>query len=148
MPCVSPPRLGKEVLWTGEDYTAEIPLSSSQSRLINSDFQRVFLAGPPGTGKTTVLLLKGREWLRAGHDVQIVCTGWWSLTACRMLYHLLLKIRKTLQEEGGDIGHIHFHNYKFNDETSDVVEEAVKDLSQMAKDGYLYVIVDEARPEK
>ncbi|XP_025113440.1 uncharacterized protein LOC112575676 isoform X2 [Pomacea canaliculata] len=36
---------------------------------------RVFLSGPPGTGKTRLLGLVGRKWLFEGHVVQIVNTS-------------------------------------------------------------------------
>ncbi|XP_025114468.1 uncharacterized protein LOC112576323 [Pomacea canaliculata] len=76
VPCTCPPRvsvktLGQAVSWTGEVYTAQITLFPEQVDLLNRAPLRLFVAGPPGTGKTVVLLLMGirmaEMWPRCLH---------------------------------------------------------------------------------
>ncbi|XP_025100822.1 uncharacterized protein LOC112568037 isoform X2 [Pomacea canaliculata] len=148
VPCISPPPLALNETNLEGYYTAEISLSPQQSRLIHTDPPRVFLAGPPGTGKTVVLLLKAIQWLGGGHDVCVVSTGWWSLAASKMLFFLLQQSKKKIQEEKLSPGQVHFLQYNFNDQTGEQINKAVQDLSDAAKDRSLYIIADEARPEK
>ncbi|PVD21787.1 hypothetical protein C0Q70_17588 [Pomacea canaliculata] len=57
---------------------------------------RVFLSGPPGTGKTRLLGLVGRKWLSEGHVVQIVNTST-ELTSSTLQ---LVKILQEAQSSG------------------------------------------------
>ncbi|XP_025113686.1 uncharacterized protein LOC112575842 isoform X2 [Pomacea canaliculata] len=149
VPCTCPPRvsvktLGQAVWWTGECYTAVITLFPEQVHLLNTAPPRLFVSGPPGTGKTVVLLMMGRKWLLDGHDVHIVSTWWGSLAACMMLYHLLLQTVKTQQSAGVSPGQPHllqYHSYNVGND----VPKAVNDLLQAANGGSLYVIADEVK---
>ncbi|XP_025097937.1 uncharacterized protein LOC112566159 [Pomacea canaliculata] len=149
VPSTSPVRLsvktlGQAVSWTGECYTAQITLFPEQVQLLNMAPSRLFVAGPPGTGKTVVLLLKSTDWFLCGHAVHIVSTWRGSRAASIMLYHLLQTV-STQGAAGVAPGEIHIHHYDF-DQVLDL-EEAVDDLSEMASGGPLYVIADEAGPE-
>ena len=149
VPCTSPPRvsvktLGQAVWWTGECYTAVITLFPEQVHLLHTAPPRIFVTGPPGTGKTVVLLLMAIEWLRCGHHVYVVSTWWGSLAACTMLYHLLLQTVKTQQSAGVSPGQPHllqYHSYNVGND----VPKAVNDLLQAANGGSLYVIADEVK---
>lgn len=160
VPCTSSPRLdvktlGQAVSWTGECYTAQITLFPEQIDLLNRDPSLVFVAGPPGTGKSVALLLKGIQWLQDGHDVHVVSTGDWSLAVCSMLHRLMLQ---ALQKQTGTSqqkkqktgvqgpGKVHLVQYDFT--RLDEVERAVTDvenyLSQLPKGKSCYIIADEA----
>ncbi|XP_025112758.1 uncharacterized protein LOC112575254 [Pomacea canaliculata] len=153
--CTSSPRLcvktlGQAVSWTGECYTALITLFPEQVDLLNTAPLRVFVAGPPGTGKTVVLLLMGTEWLRCGHDVYIVSSFADSRASCIMLYHLLLQSLNTLNKQvagGTTPGQLHILQYEFDQTQDEDVEKAVNDLTQAARGGSVYVIADEAGGE-
>ncbi|XP_025112489.1 uncharacterized protein LOC112575119 [Pomacea canaliculata] len=147
VPCTSTPRLsvktlGQAVSHTGECYTAQIKLFPEQIDLLKTTFSRLFIAGPPGTGKSVVLLLMGIEWLRCGHHVYIVSSWKRSRAASIMLYHLLLQTVKTQQSAGVSPGQPHLLQYDFNDTKE--VEKAVTDLSQEARERELFVLSDEA----
>ncbi|PVD27365.1 hypothetical protein C0Q70_12522 [Pomacea canaliculata] len=144
VPCTCPPRvsvktLGQVVWWTGQCYTAVITLFPEQLHLLHTAPPRLFVAGPPGTGKTVVLLLMAIQWLRCGHHVYVVSTCWGSRAASIMLYHLLLQTVKTQQSAGVSIGQPHLLLY----DNCEDKEKAINDLSQAARGGSLYVIADE-----
>ncbi|XP_025113100.1 uncharacterized protein LOC112575440 [Pomacea canaliculata] len=154
VPCTCPPRvtvktLGQAVWWTGECYTAVITLFPEQVHLLHTAPPRLYLTGPPGTGKTVVLLLMGELWLQSGKDVYIVSTCSDSRAVCSMLYQRLLQIIQW-QATGVTQNQLYLRHYLFDkSETVDkdvdeVVDEAVDDLSQAAKGDTLYVIADEA----
>lgn len=132
-----------EAVWcTGEWYTAQITLFPEQVHLLNTAPARLFVAGPPGTGKTVVLQLMGTEWLLNGFEVFVLNTCPEGRAACMMLYHLLLQTVNTRQTAAATPGQLHLLQYDFRD--GEEVEQAVVDLSQKANNGLLYVITDEA----
>lgn len=115
-------------------------LFPEQVDLLNKAPPRLFVFGPPGTGKSVVLLLKATEWLRCGDDVYVVSTWSRSRAASIMLHHLLqtVKIRQT---PGMSLGQPHLLLYDFDVEH---VKKAVNDLSQETRGGSLHVIAEEA----
>lgn len=145
VPCISSPRLSiKTVGKAGEYHTALITLFPEQLNLITMAPPLLFMNGPPGTGKTVVLLLMSIEWLRCGHDVYILSTWDGCRAACCMLFHLLLQIVKTHQAESVKFGTPHLLQYDFK--KGEDVEKAVNDLSQETKGASLHVIADEPTP--
>ncbi|XP_025113483.1 uncharacterized protein LOC112575710 [Pomacea canaliculata] len=147
VPCTCPPRvsvktLGQAVSHTGECYTAEITLFPEQVNLLSDAPPRLYLTGPPGTGKTVVLLLMAALWLQSGSDVYIVSTCTESHTVCNMLYHQLLHTIHKQNDTTVTSGQPHFLQYHL-DQGEDV-DKAVDDLSKAVKGDTLYVIADEA----
>ncbi|XP_025114049.1 uncharacterized protein LOC112576041 [Pomacea canaliculata] len=146
VPCTSPPRLsvktlGQAVSYTGECYTAQITLFPEQVHLLNMSPPIQFVTGPPGTGKTVVLMLTAMQWLDSGHHVYIVSTWLGNRAACFMLYHLLLNTLNTCRSADVPRGQPHLLLYDFDGGKD--VENAVNDLSQAASGESLYVIADE-----
>ncbi|XP_025102543.1 uncharacterized protein LOC112569087 isoform X2 [Pomacea canaliculata] len=120
-------------------------LFPEQVGLLNTAPPTVFLAGPPGTGKSVVLLLMAMEWLRRGSDTRIVSTCRESRAACSMLRHLLQQTVTSLPSDPLPPGQVHLLQYDF--QTEDIVKRAVDELVQAAGAGPLHVIIDEAGPD-
>ncbi|XP_025111877.1 uncharacterized protein LOC112574797 [Pomacea canaliculata] len=144
MPCISSPRLnvktlGQAVLHAGECYV-QMALFQEQVELLTQAMPRVFVNGPPGTGKTVVLLLKGSEWLLQGKKVFVLSTWKKSLAVCTML-HYQLQLTTNVQP-----GQLRFLQYDFEDKKDR--DKALSDLSQESNGELLYVIADEAGPDK
>lgn len=129
--------LSQAVSVTGECYTAQITLFPEQVNLLNSAQPLVFISGPPGTGKTVVLLLMAIEWLRKGHRVYIVSTCHESLTACRMLFFLV-------QQRCGTADRLRLVEYSL--ETGPELAKALDDMKGKEDDA-LHIIADEAGPD-
>ncbi|XP_025112343.1 uncharacterized protein LOC112575043 isoform X2 [Pomacea canaliculata] len=129
--------LGQAVWWTGERNTAAITLFPEQVQLLSERSSRLFVAGPPGTGKTVVLQLKGVEWLQCG-DVYIVSTWVSSRAACTLLHDQLLK-------HASSDSKVILKQYNFKSGTD--VENAVKELSEATDRKPLMVIADEVGPD-
>ena len=54
--------------------TCRLALYPRQMDLLHRSPPRVFLTGPPGTGKTVILVLQGAQWLQDGKIVNVVST--------------------------------------------------------------------------
>lgn len=147
VPCYSLPRLSLEAedgVRPGagpQDITAHIPLSQKQAHLLKMTPPKVFLAGPPGTGKTVTLLLAAKEWLRHDHVVCVVSTWEGSCVACITLHSLLQRYAEVKGREEK----LKLLEYNFRDEKE--IERAVEELGSMFKDGELYIVADEAGPD-
>ncbi|XP_076452141.1 uncharacterized protein LOC143287758 [Babylonia areolata] len=83
---------GEGVSETGRRFT-QIMLTPFQQALQNSHEPLVALTGPPGTGKSLMLLLKALDWLREGWHVHIVSTWHQSLA---MSLHIAHQLERTL----------------------------------------------------
>ncbi|XP_025082947.1 uncharacterized protein LOC112557357 isoform X2 [Pomacea canaliculata] len=146
VPSIFPARLCVKTLhqavsWTGECHAC-LTLFPEQAHLLNAAPPRVFLTGPPGTGKTVVLQLMATQWLQCGNDVYVVSTWRRSRAACIMLHHLL---QQTLEAQPSTIrGQVHLLLYDLD--TEENVRRAVDDLSERSTS--LYVIADEAGPDE
>ncbi|XP_025114469.1 uncharacterized protein LOC112576324 [Pomacea canaliculata] len=67
-----PKTLRDAVSLTGDMFERSF-LYPNMTKLLNERF--LFLAGPPGTGKTRMLALVGRKWVLEGHPVHIISTS-------------------------------------------------------------------------
>lgn len=148
MRCITEPRvsiktLDQAVAIVGDCYTAHIVLHPKQLELLQSSFPRVFIAGPPGTGKTVVLLLKAIEWLLHGNNVCILSTWERSVAAAFMMYHLLNDTLST-QLSTNNPGSVEM--LKMNIEDDENKKSAIFHLTQAAGKGPLCVIADEVGP--
>ena len=125
---------GEGVSETGERFT-ELVLNKEQIDILNnSSLDCVYVSGPPGTGKTVVLLLKAEQWMREGRDVQVVSMYDESVAASHHLEHCLRN------NPGNHAGRVHLHLF---DLAKDGNVAAVKKLLAAASAGGLYVVVDE-----
>lgn len=113
----------------------QICLYPDQVNIMNNNSPRVFVSGPPGTGKTVLLQLKGMQWLKAGHDVHIVSTSKYSRAASYMLEHHLVQSKsRTLC--------VHRHGFDFTNNAEDI-GTAISQLERASRDGQLCIIADE-----
>ena len=124
---------GQGVSETGERLTKEIILHPEQIEALSSGGRLVYITGPPGTGKTVVLMLKGLQWLREKNDVHVVSMYIESVAVSK-------HIGKWLESRSGPGCKVHRHVYHL---AIDGNAKAVDELAAFAKQGYLYVIVDE-----
>lgn len=103
---------------------------------------RVFIDGPPGTGKSVVLLLKAKEWLRQNNIVYVLSTWDRSYAASYRLYHLL---QSTLLQQNARSGQLKFlqKNLRLRED----VDMALDEFSQAFKEEPVCIIVDEPGPD-
>ncbi|XP_070206589.1 uncharacterized protein [Littorina saxatilis] len=141
--------LGVEVRTAGQAVAelgrklASVVLTLQQLDLMNRDPPRICLTGPPGTGKTAVLVQQGLRWLLQGHDVQVVATlinTWANSKMITKQLQLPMSADPTPPLTPGTVVQ---HQYDFTNREADV-QQAVTDLLVRVKDGRLYVLLDEA----
>ncbi|KAK7095128.1 uncharacterized protein [Littorina saxatilis] len=152
--CPSAPRLatvhhsdvrtqGEGVSETGNRFTpVEIVLHPSQMETLNNmnkAYARVFLTGPPGTGKSLVLVLKGQEWLRQFKPVHVVSSRKENRAASYMIASQL----KQSEPKSSHLVHLHVFNFPIDRARafSCLTKEARQGTSHCKE---LFVIVDEA----
>lgn len=150
VPSVTEPRVSlktwnQAVAHVGDCYTSLTALFPEQTELLRRSPPRVFLSGPPGTGKTVVLLLMAKEWLL--HDKHVCFLSTWdgSDSATYMLYYLLQSIVKTQLKDVDVADRIQM--VKLNLKGEKDIDRSLADLTQAVKKGPMYVIADEAGPD-
>lgn len=143
-PRVSIKTLDKAVAYVGDCYAAHIMLFPEQLELLITAPPRVFLCGPPGTGKTILLFLMALEWLRQGNLVFVLSTWDRSIAASLMLVHLLQEKLEQLQDVDtpGRVQYL-YSNFRQKNE----VETALDVLKQEARKGPLFIVADEVGPD-
>ncbi|XP_025102978.1 uncharacterized protein LOC112569429 [Pomacea canaliculata] len=150
VPCTSEPRvciktISQAVAHVGDCYTAYMTLFPEHIALLTREPPRVFIAGPPGSGKTTVLLLVAIKWLQHGSNVYVLSTWDRSLAASFRLCYLLRMALKTQQIDEDTAGRVIFLNKNLRNKND--VEAVLKELTRVATHGPLYVIADEVGPD-
>lgn len=148
--CVTRPRVeirteGEGVSETGERMTL-IALYPEQMRLLSSQSARVFLTGPPGTGKSIVLVLKGLQWMSAGHDIHVVST-WYKSPPSSFLIEYQLQKNSAEWRSGAAEGLARVVRHQYDLE-KDSVTNLVRSQAALVVGGQLHIIADEAGPEK
>ena len=123
---------GQAVSETGKRFTHQLVLHPTQVDILHQDEPRVFLFGPPGTGKSILLVLKALKWLQENRQVIILSAHSASLAASHMIEH---QVRQMAGSEAGQ-------NLQLlvTDKTT-----VVRDLlEKVDSEGRLFVIADEA----
>ncbi|KAL8595387.1 hypothetical protein ACOMHN_024086 [Nucella lapillus] len=122
------------------DRFARVMLTPRQVGVLHSGPPLTFLTGPPGTGKTVGLVLKGLQWLRAGGHVH-VCSTWYKSLAASC--SIVQQLQRLAGEEGGR--RVHLHEFVLSRRGQRSVQRAVETLTAaVARPGPLNVIADEA----
>lgn len=150
VPCTNEPRIciktfDQAVAHVGNCYAAHMTLFPEQIDLLTRAPRRVFMAGPPGAGKSTVLLLIGLVWLEDGNDVYVLSTWDRSLSATFRLCYLLQETLKTHRPDMEGTGRILTIKKNFRQMTD--VEEALTELTELARQKPLHIIADEVGPD-
>ncbi|XP_070185349.1 uncharacterized protein [Littorina saxatilis] len=126
---------GEGVSETAERFM-EFVLYEGQLVILSSDEALVYLSGPPGTGKSVVLLLQAEKWLKAGKDVHIFSMFSESTGASLFLKHSLLAKYPEKTKK------VHYHCCHY---WSPEDKDMIKTLAASAQDSELYIICDEAK---
>lgn len=116
---------------------AALVLVPEQVELLNRSPRRVFISGPPGTGKTVVLILQGLTWLRSGHDVHVV--SMWPKSRA-----VSIAIERQLQETVGKKAKSRVHRHQWDLKNIGQVNAPVNNLKSESKGRQLCVLADEA----
>ena len=97
----------------------------------------MYLHAPPGCGKTVVLYLKAKQWLRQGRHVHVVCISRSAPAVSSLLAAQLGQVQ-------GAAAALTTHTFDFYCNPGDVIT-AVRTMVGLAVPGVgLHVIVDEA----
>ena len=125
---------------------SRLVLTRRQLELMDRAPPRVCLTGPPGVGKTVMLVLMGLQWLLEGHDVRVVSTRPASLAASRVAFYQLdmtMKAYTGTSAAAKTAAAVHFHQFDFYQEAE--VERAIVDLTaEASREGHLHVLMEEA----
>ncbi|XP_025112295.1 uncharacterized protein LOC112575023 isoform X3 [Pomacea canaliculata] len=82
---------------TGELFNGDI-IHPEHQQLVSAAPPRVFLSGPPGSGKTTSLVLMGKQWLSEGHTVCVLSTWRENRTSSKFLYAMLTECSERMDK--------------------------------------------------
>lgn len=150
VPCVSSPRkslktLGPAVSIVGDCFH-EIALFPEQVDLLKTAPSRLILAGPPGTGKSVMLLLMAARWLLGGKDVCILSSWSYSRAASIMLRNLLQKTLTAQQESAAQVGQLHLVEIELINGRD--AGKGLRDIVRRARGGEIYIITDEGGPDE
>ena len=145
--CTVPPRV--EVRTEGEAVSelgrrlARLVLTFQQLDLMNRAPPRVYITGPPGTGKTVCLLLIGLRWLLQGNDVHIVCSRSGTFAVSRVIQYQLEMTLGADPTASAASGNVLVHCFDLFSREADV-DVAVRALTAVSRRNALHVLIDEA----
>ncbi|KAK7087856.1 hypothetical protein V1264_021855 [Littorina saxatilis] len=149
--CSSEPRLGHRpdvrtegegVSETGHRFT-RFMVTPTQLTVLHVSPPFVFLVGPPGVGKTFVLILKALDWVGKGEHVLVLSTAEKSEASSCMIYQ---QLEQTVVDPAAK-SRIHLEYVELEsdqNEGQDAAHDAVTSIVKNAQQGYLNIIVDEA----
>ncbi|KAH9513804.1 hypothetical protein Btru_031448 [Bulinus truncatus] len=89
---------------------AKLVLMPHQVEVLCSNHRRLFLYGPPGSGKTLLLILKAREWLLSNRVVIILNVRPGSMHGYPYAYGVYKKLKKMLEPYGSLANNLHMYN--------------------------------------
>lgn len=131
---------------TGERII-RLVLTPDQLRILHLATPRVFLTGPPGTGKTVVMVLMGLQWLRQGHDVFVLGVDEYSRAASHLIYRQLRATLRADPSVTSALGTPRLLLYDFLKNETDVVHALQTLTEAMASSQTLHVLCDEFTPD-
>ena len=111
--------LGEAVSETGRRFTHMV-LHPRQVGVIHQSLPLVFLTGPPGVGKSLVLVIRALVLLRQQEAVHVVSTWDDSLAASHNIAH---QLRQTAAPADRPLIHLHLFNFRDGDQA---VRDAVR----------------------
>ncbi|GFR85738.1 hypothetical protein ElyMa_004181600 [Elysia marginata] len=79
---------------------SQVVLLPTQLQVLLSEHNRIYLYGPPGSGKTMLLILKAREWLLRGHTVILINSRWGSTDGYPYAYGILDRLKFMMTKDG------------------------------------------------
>lgn len=126
--------LKEAVVKVGERFSRRV-LHDDQIKVLKKEPPLMFVCGPPGTGKSVVLLLMACKWLFMEHHVHVTSTWSGSMAAT----HLIVFELKRQWPQHAD--RVHHHEFDLKEEGG--LEDAVKTLGDH-NNGELFIICDEA----
>lgn len=85
---------------------SQVVLLPTQLQVLMSDHNRIYLYGPPGSGKTLLLVLKAREWLLRGHTVILINSRWGSTDGYPYAYGILDRLKIMMTKDGVPHDHL------------------------------------------
>lgn len=142
--CVSAPYLDirpeKDRVFEKTKGMGRFVLYPQQIYLLNTSQPRVFLSGPPGTGKTMTLILQGLKWLQHGNDVHVVSLWPFSRLVNRVIEHQLGNTF-TMWSTGLTSGVI-LHEFDLREE--DNIDAMIAEIESAGSGRPLRILVDEA----
>ncbi|XP_070177994.1 uncharacterized protein [Littorina saxatilis] len=143
--------LGEGVAETANRFApADIVLHPSQLDVIHNEASEplVYLCGPPGTGKSLILILRALDWIREKRKpVHVVSTREGNMAASHMIHHKLKEMTKQTDSgqqkgiaESAENPWVRMHIFDLPIH----MKAALEELAKSDPEGELFVIVDEA----
>ena len=142
---------GQAVAETGLILSTLTLLPYQVELLGDNNLTRVHLWGPPGTGKTVVLVLKASGWLRERLDVDILSTSSESRAVSILIESQLQQVLGSVEGPEERVPKLRLHVIGSNLESwrrnghyvHEDTDAAVSCLAELAHDKKLHIIADE-----
>ncbi|XP_025112309.1 uncharacterized protein LOC112575030 isoform X2 [Pomacea canaliculata] len=163
----TPSSLQQAVSLTGELFNGAF-IHPEHQQLVTAAPPRVFLSGPPGSGKTTSLVLMGKQWLSEGHKVCVLSTWRENRASSKLLHGILLEFLQTKRKSRAPLDlHVHPQEVNFvnvrrsgrSDPSNDIqlifkkvdlekkeTKKVIKKINKFLTSGGLFILVDDAGP--
>ncbi|KAL8561302.1 hypothetical protein ACOMHN_047157 [Nucella lapillus] len=122
--------LGEGVSHVGHRFT-RLVLTEDQVNILMENKPRVCLLGPPGVGKTLLLIQKAKDWLKEGIEVHIISVFEPAMAVTELIYG-------ELREKPGDPKKVKCHHMPLGGRVP-----LVETLKSAAENGKVAVIMDE-----